>query len=76
MSRCPSAEHMKRKFVLFYEYNVMEQDQKPINPKCNIALSALCETDNFNLYFRIGRGFLSIMETVSRGRDEIKGTAE
>jgi hypothetical protein len=26
----------------------MEEVQKPINPKCNIALSALCETDNLN----------------------------
>jgi hypothetical protein len=26
----------------------MEEVQKPINPQCNIALSAPCETDNIN----------------------------
>jgi len=26
----------------------MEEVQKPVNPKCNIALSAPCETDNLN----------------------------
>ena len=32
----------------FREYKVIEEVQKSINPKCNIALSSLCKTDNLN----------------------------
>jgi hypothetical protein len=31
-----------------YEYELIDEVQKPCSPKCNIALSALCETDNLN----------------------------
>jgi DNA-binding ferritin-like protein (Dps family) len=32
--------------VFFYEYEGMEEVQKPSNTKCNIELSAPCKTDN------------------------------
>jgi len=34
--------------MFFCEYEVMEEVQNPINPNCNIALSAPCKTDNLN----------------------------
>jgi hypothetical protein len=48
----------------------MEEVQKPINVRCNIALSARCKTDNLN-FVMIGRGVANSTGTVSRGRDEI-----
>ena len=34
--------------MFFCEYNLMEEVHKPVNPNCNIALSAPCKTDNLN----------------------------
>jgi hypothetical protein len=34
--------------MFFFEHKAMEEVEKPINPKCNIALTALCKTHNMN----------------------------
>jgi hypothetical protein len=51
----------------------MQEVQKHSNTNCNIAL---CEIDKFELFVRMGRGVANITERLSRGRDEINGTAE
>ena len=38
--------------MFFYEYEGMQKVQKPINPKCNITLSAPCQKDNINCLLR------------------------
>jgi len=52
MSRYFSPQYMNRSIsrnsVVFYEYKGLKEVQTPSSPKCNIALSALCETDNIN----------------------------
>ena len=51
----------------------MQEVQKPSNPKCNIALSAACNTDNVNCLL----GWAEELQTLqSRGRDEVNETVE
>jgi DNA-binding ferritin-like protein (Dps family) len=44
----------------------MEEVQKPVNPKCNIALSAPCKTDNLNPLL----GWVEELQTVRKQYQE------
>jgi len=52
--------------MFFCEYNLMEEVQKLINPKCNIALSAPCKTDNLNSLL----GWVEELQTVRKQYQE------